>query len=114
MAKEGQIKSGTMRTNNFSNTGYGIVYADEVIGHRRVDTFNDLIATGENQKVFDWQLKQNNDTTGDTAIGQMWYVKDEDCYYILENWVNRRSASGWKKFETDIDDISIEEIKNLF
>jgi hypothetical protein len=44
----------------------------------------------------------------------MWYVKDEDCYYMLENWANRRSASGWKKFETDINDISVEEIKNLF
>jgi hypothetical protein len=44
----------------------------------------------------------------------MWYVKDEDCYYILENWANRRSASAWKKFVNYINDISVKEIKNLF
>mgnify|MGYP004498936221 FL=1 len=42
MAKLGQIKSGTMRVGNTTASGYGIVYADEVIGHRRVNTYAEL------------------------------------------------------------------------
>lgn len=31
MDKLGQIKSGTMRVGNTTSTGYGIIYADEII-----------------------------------------------------------------------------------
>lgn len=38
----GQPKSGTMRVANATSSGFGIIYADEIIGHRRVDTFAEL------------------------------------------------------------------------
>ena len=59
MAKLGQIKSGTMRVGNTTASGYGIVYADEIIGHRRVNTYADLA------NIPDWSLynKAGGETT---------------------------------------------------
>ena len=34
---------------------------------------------------------------GTDAIGQEWFVVSEDCKYRLDNWENRKSASGWTK-----------------
>lgn len=73
MAKLGQIKSGTMRVGNTTASGYGIVYADEIIGHRRVNTYADLA------NIPDWSLynKAGGETTS-AAIGQLWYVTTGD------------------------------------
>lgn len=73
MAKLGQIKSGTMRVGNTTSTGYGIVYADEIIGHRRVTNYSDL------NNIPDWCLynKAGGDTPS-TAVGQLWYVSKSD------------------------------------
>lgn len=73
MAKLGQIKSGTMRVGNTTTTGYGIVYADEIIGHRRVAKYSDL------NNIPDWCLynKAGGDTPS-TAVGQLWYVSTSE------------------------------------
>lgn len=73
MAKLGQIKSGTMRVGNTTSTGYGIVYADEIIGHRRVANYSDL------NNIPDWCLyNAAGGDTPSTAIGQLWYVSNSD------------------------------------
>lgn len=89
MAKLGQIKSGTMRVGNTTASGYGIVYADEIIGHRRVNTYADLA------NIPDWSLynKAGGETTS-AAIGQLWYVTTGDTsghsagLYQLTAWSN--------------------------
>lgn len=98
MAKLGQIKSGTMRVGNTTASGYGIVYADEVIGHRRVNTYTDLA------NIPDWCLynKAGGETT-DAAIGQLWYVTTGDTsghsagLYQLTGWSN--NTKTWTFFK---------------
>lgn len=98
MAKLGQIKSGTMRVGNTTASGYGIVYADEVIGHRRVNTYTDLA------NIPDWCLynKAGGETTN-AAIGQLWYVTTGDTsghsagLYQLTGWLN--NTKTWTFFK---------------
>lgn len=67
----GQPKSGTMRVANATSSGFGIIYADEIIGHRRVDTFEDLA------KIPNWALyDQAGGADISTAKGQLWYVSN--------------------------------------
>lgn len=98
MAKLGQIKSGTMRVGNTTASGYGIVYADEVIGHRRVNTYTDLA------NIPDWCLynKAGGETTN-AAIGQLWYVTTGDTsghsagLYQLTGWSD--NTKTWTFFK---------------
>jgi hypothetical protein len=98
MAKLGQIKSGTMRVGNTTASGYGIVYADEIIGHRRVNTYADLA------NIPDWSLynKAGGETTS-AAIGQLWYVTTGDTsghsagLYQLTAWSN--NIKTWTFFK---------------
>lgn len=98
MAKLGQIKSGTMRVGNTTASGYGIVYADEIIGHRRVNTYADLA------NIPDWSLY--NKAGGEeksAAIGQLWYVTTGDTsghsagLYQLTAWSN--NTKTWTFFK---------------
>lgn len=102
MAKLGQIKSGTMRVGNTTSTGYGIVYADEIIGHRRVENFNAL------KSLPAWCLynKAGGDAAS-TAIGQLWYVSTADSshsagLYQLTAADHTKDAS-WKYFKNGSD-----------
>lgn len=36
-------------------------------------------------------------TQGVDAVGQLWYVRDQKCYYQLIDWSQRRNAAGWSK-----------------
>lgn len=97
MARKGLGQANTLRTNNNAETGYGIVYADEVSGHR---TVADLTAL---HSLYDWQLSASGDNTGNDAIGQLWYVVDADGkgnggLYQLKDWERRHSAAGWQVF----------------
>ena len=102
MAKLGQIKSGTMRVGNTTASGYGIVYADEIIGHRRVNTYADLA------NIPDWSLynKAGGETTS-AAIGQLWYVTTGDDsghsagLYQLTAWSD--NTKTWKFFKNGAD-----------
>ncbi len=97
MAKKGLAQANTLRSNNISSTGYGVVYADEISGHRSVQTLADLY------KLYAWQLSASGNNTNNDAIGQLWYVVDADGsgngdLYQLVDFSKRNEAAGWKKF----------------
>lgn len=97
MAKKGLAQANTLRSNNISSTGYGIVYANEISGHRSVADLDALYA------LYDWQLSESGDNTDNDAIGQLWYVVDVDGngngdLYQLKDWSNRSGSDGWQKF----------------
>lgn len=88
--------------NKMTSDGWSIIDARHIGGHRVVDTVDDLY------ELYDWQLINpsallNEDT--DSAVGQKWYVKGEGTY-MLKNYDNRHSSSGWVKIE-DIDGYTI-------
>lgn len=96
--RKGLGQANILRTNNNTSTGYGIVYADEVSGHRTVANLTALYALN------DWQLSASGDNTNSDAIGQLWYVVNADgngngCYYQLKDWNKRKEAAGWSEFK---------------
>ena len=92
---------------------FGIVYANEVQGHKTVATLSALYA------ITDPILSKSVVNTGNDAIGQEWYVISEGCYYRLDNWANRHKASGWTKIQvvnTEFNSLSThgaDKIKNF-
>lgn len=81
--------------NKMTSDGWSIIDARHIGGHRVVDTVDDLY------ELYDWQLINpsallNEDT--DSAVGQKWYVKGVGTY-MLKNYNNRHSSSGWVKIE---------------
>lgn len=81
--------------NKMTSDGWSIIDARHIGGHRVVDTVDDLY------ELYDWQLINpsallNEDT--DSAAGQKWYVKGVGTY-MLKNYNNRHSSSGWVKVE---------------
>lgn len=95
--RKGLGQANILRTNNNTSTGYGIVYADEVSGHRTVANLTALYALN------DWQLSASGNNTDNDAIGQLWYVVNADgngngSYYQLRDWNKRNDAAGWIKF----------------
>lgn len=96
--RKGLGQANILRTNNNTSTGYGIVYADEVSGHRTVANLTALYA------LHDWQLSASGDNTNSDAIGQLWYVVDADgkgngALYQLKDWSKRKEAAGWSEFK---------------
>lgn len=88
--------------NKMTSDGWSIIDARHIGGHRVVDTVDDLY------ELYDWQLINpsallNEDT--DSAAGQKWYVKGVGTY-MLKNYNNRHSGSGWVKVE-DADGYTI-------
>lgn len=88
--------------NKMTSDGWSIIDARHIGGHRVVDTVDDLY------ELYDWQLINpsallNEDT--DSAAGQKWYVKGVGTY-MLKNYNNRHSSSGWVKVE-DADGYTI-------
>lgn len=104
MAKLGQRKSGTLRVNDPTKTGdYGIVYADEIIGHRRVDSFDKLL----DLPVWSLYNKAGGDDPS-TAVGQLWYVSTGDTsghsaglYQLIAS--DYTKAASWKYFKNGSD-----------
>ena len=99
--RKGLGQANTFRTNNNTSTGYGIVYADEVSGHRTVGNLTALYALN------DWQLSTSGNNTDNDAIGQLWYVVDADgngngALYQLKDWNKRKEAAGWSQFTIDL------------
>lgn len=100
-ARKGLGQANVLRTNNNTSTGYGIVYADEVSGHRTVVNLTALYALN------DWQLSASGDNTNSDAIGQLWYVVNADgngngAFYQLKDWNKRKEAAGWIQFTIDL------------
>ncbi len=73
---------------------YGIVFADDIAGHRTVPTkeFLYIIPTAILSKS---KTNEHND-----AIGQLWYVREEGSHYKLIDWENRHNEEGWEEFTT--------------
>lgn len=68
---------------------YGIVFADQISGHKTVPTLIDLLNIPDSI-LSKSVINENND-----AIGQLWYVIEQSCHYRLVNWNNRRYYDGW-------------------
>ncbi len=99
---KGLAQANILRSNNTTETGYGIVYANEISGHRNVPNLTALYA------LYDWQLSASGDNSNNDAIGQLWYVINADgngtgYLYQLTDWSNRHNANGWVKFTTSGD-----------
>ena len=73
---------------------YGVVRATEISGHKSVNTLDDLYS------LPDCILSDSKNNTGNDAIGQIWYVIEENCDYRLISWDNRKSSQGWQKEES--------------
>lgn len=117
MAKIGLGQANTLRSNNTSNTGYGIAYADEIMGHKYVTSLTELY------NLHDWQLSSTGSAEG--GVGQLWFVLNSDKasgkFYQLVNWTNRHNLSsngtdtcGWKEFNVDytLDQETLEKVQN--
>lgn len=99
--RKGLGQANVLRTNNNTSTGYGVVYADEVSGHKTVANLTALYALN------DWQLSASGDNTNSDAVGQLWYVVDADgngngALYQLKDWNKRKEAAGWSQFTIDL------------
>lgn len=68
---------------------YGVVRATEISGHKYVSNLDDLYA------IPDCILSDSKINTDDDAIGQIWYVKNQNTNYRLVSWENRNQSSGW-------------------
>lgn len=90
----GQPKSGTMRVANATSSGFGIIYADEIIGHRRVDTFAEL-ANIPNWALYD----QAGGANISTAKGQLWYVSGDSKLYQLTGIGADGGNRVWTEFK---------------
>lgn len=90
----GQPKSGTMRVANATSSGFGIIYADEIIGHRRVDTFAEL-ANIPNWALYD----QAGGADISTAKGQLWYVSGDSKLYQLTGIGADGGNRVWTEFK---------------
>jgi len=66
-----------------------------IAGHHTVNTLDNLY------NIPDFILSQecyaNQVGNGADALGQLWYVENENCLYMLVNWTQRRNANGWSK-----------------
>ena len=74
-----------IRSNN--TLDYGIVDMIQISGSRTVQFTEDLF------NISDAILSSNG--TGDDAIGQCWFVSDDNKKYYLTNWNLRKTYSGW-------------------
>ena len=104
--RKGLGQANILRTNNNTATGYGVVYADEVSGHRTVANLTALYA------LHDWQLSASGDNTDSDAIGQLWYVVDADgkgngTLYQLKDWSKRKEAAGWSEFKASGGEVDL-------
>lgn len=86
--------AGRLIASNTSDTGFAIVKATEVGGHRSVNTLSELYALSTPI------LSISGDNTNNDAIGQLWYVASEGKHYQLVDWANRKNVNGWKVFKS--------------
>ena len=102
---------GTLESANTNE--FGIVFADHIQGHKTVANLNALY------NISDAILSKSKTNAGNDAIGQEWYVVSEGYYYRLDNWANRRQASGWRKLQNTDEEFDslqnhgVDKIKNF-
>lgn len=95
---------GTLESNN--PQAFGIVYADEVSGHKSVEDLNALYT------ISDAILSKSKTNENDDAIGQDWYVRSEANYYRLIDWSKRNTSEGWiistGEFDEDLKQLNLQ------
>lgn len=74
---------------------YGVVRAQEVAGHKSVNTKKELLALPAGV------LKVDTDSGASTSLdnGQHWWVEDEKCFYRLMNYTKPGVEASWEKVE---------------
>lgn len=75
---------------------YGIVDSSEVSGHKRVNSKEELY------KIPDAILSQSGNNTDNDALGNEWFVYEENIKYTLINWELRGESNGWEKSSVDL------------
>ena len=93
--------------NTHSGTG-GNVKAVDVIGWKRVSNLVELYS------LSDRILSESGNNTDNDAIGQQWYVTDQDSVYTLVNWDNRANQLGWQKMRVDERFVNVPSLDNHF
>lgn len=88
----------TLGSNNITDTGYGIIQAIQIAGHRTVFTLSDLY------KLSIPILSNSKGTTPLDAKFQLWAVCGEtnaklNGLYQLIDFNNRANANGWRKVD---------------
>lgn len=71
---------------------FSIVYAEEVGGHKVVDDLSTLYKLSEYKDSIIIGSKTEKD-----AEGQLWWVKEEKCFYQLIDIDNISNSKGWSK-----------------
>lgn len=94
--------AGRLVASNTSDTGFAIVKATEVGGHRSVKNLSDLYALSTPILAIsgDNSAEHADGVNWEDAIGQLWYVASEGKHYQLIDWANRKNANGWKVFKS--------------
>ena len=69
---------------------YGIVNAQQVSGHKQVKEVKDLF------QISDAVLSESGNNANNDAIGQEWWVCDQNRPYRLISWNDRKNNRGWK------------------
>lgn len=87
---------GKVVSNNWNEGGFGVTDSVMISGHRTVATKEDLnsiptqiLSSKASNKA------PNND--GTDALGQLWYVEDEKCFYQLIQWNLDKRKMVWAK-----------------
>lgn len=96
---QGIIKSFTDSLVSNNPEAYGIVYADDVSGHRTVldlDTLK-IIPTSILSKTRG--VNGNKD-----ALGQLWWVQSDNSYYMLTKWSKTQASAGAPYTATTLSD----------
>lgn len=93
--------------NTHGGTG-GTVRAIDVQGHKRVSNLLELY------QLKDKVLSVSGNNSENDALGQRWYVTDQNAQYILVNWQNRTNRYGWKKHQIDDKFYSVFSTDNRF
>lgn len=81
-------------------------------GARFVESLNDLYSIKTALLSPSYNISTQVANEDNDAIGQLWYVQEEDKYYILKDWENRDKPNGWAVYADNIlDSLQINGIK---
>ena len=83
---------------------YGIINANEISGHRSISDLIDLYS------LSDAILSSSGTNENNDALGQFWYVVNEEKFYQLTDWNARNSADGWT--DTGLSDYATKDYVN--
>lgn len=86
---------GKVVSNNWSKGGFGVTDAVMISGHRTVATKEDLYVIP--QEILSSKKSNAGTSNGSDALGQLWYVEDENCFYQLIKWGTDSDGNVWAK-----------------